>query len=50
MKFTIRKYEKYGWQIWNSDSEPYAFDIDGKSDWFIIALVKYWINLIFKRH
>lgn len=47
MKFTIRKYEDYGWQIWNSDEEPYYFDISGESDhFFIVALFRYWINLI----
>ena len=47
MKFTIRKYEKYGWQIWNTDEGAFSGDIIGESDkFFIVALVKFLWNLL----
>ena len=50
MKFTIRKYEKDGWQIWNTDRSPYSGDIIGESDkFFIVALVRYWYDLIINK-
>ena len=49
MKFTIRKYKKEGWQIWNTEYDPFSGDIIGESNYFIVALFKYWINLILNK-
>lgn len=41
MKFTIRKYEKDGWQIWDTDYSPTVLDVIGESDYFLVALVQF---------
>lgn len=46
MKFTIRKYS-FGWQIWNTDQEPWGDDIIGESDrFFVVALFRFIKNYV----